>query len=202
MKIVHIERLVDFGVFSRSAEWKTIRSHVVESIKSIEWPPGSGRFILHDEPGKKRGKGSGVKQIKDAFLEHLVSLGWNLETPLNVGQTKKPGKVDATFPVWGRLFCVEWETGNISSTHRALNKMLLGMQLRVLIGGVLILPTRTMYRYLTDRVGNYEEIEPYFPLFRSYPVEEGLLVVVAIEQDAVSKSVPRLRKGTNGRALA
>ena len=62
-------------------------------------------------------------------------------------------------------------------------------------------PTRAMYRYLTDRVGNYPEIEPYFPLWRALRIEEGLLAVIAIEHDAVSKSVARIPKGTDGRAL-
>ncbi|GER84776.1 hypothetical protein KTAU_34120 [Thermogemmatispora aurantia] len=72
-----------------------------------------------------------------------------------------------------------------------------------LIGGVLILPSRNMYRYLTDRIGNFEEVEPYFPLWEALAtfVARGVLWVVAIEQDAVSKSVPRIEKGTDGRAL-
>lgn len=100
-----------------------------------------------------------------------------------------------------RLFALEWETGNISSTHRALNKMTLGLLKGLLIGGVLIVPTRAMYKYLTDRVGNYPEIEPYFPLGRALRIDEGLLAVFAIEHDAVSKSAPRIPKGTDGRAL-
>jgi hypothetical protein len=79
--------------------------------------------------------------------------------------------------------------------------MALGILKKVLIGGALILPTREMYRYLTDRVGNYPELEPYFPLWRSLQVNEGLLVVIAIEHDAVSPDVPRIPKGTDGRAL-
>ena len=100
-----------------------------------------------------------------------------------------------------RLFCVEWETGNVSSSHRAINKMALGILKKILIGGALIVPTREMYQYLTDRVGNFPEIEPYFPLWRALRVEEGLLLVIAIEHDAVSQDVPRIKKGTDGRAL-
>jgi hypothetical protein len=66
---------------------------------------------------------------------------------------------------------------------------------------VLILPTRALYRYLTDRVGNYREIEPYFPLWSALPVKEGYLGVIAVEHDATSGDVPRITKGTNGRAL-
>ncbi|HHW41239.1 MAG TPA: hypothetical protein GXX19_08845 [Syntrophomonadaceae bacterium] len=201
MKIIRFERLIDKGEFSKSGTWNIIENQIVQAIKAIAWPPGSGSFILYDQPGKARGKGNGVKPIKEACMFHLKSLGWSLETPVHIATLKKPGPLDATFPVGERLFCVEWETGNISSSHRALNKIALGILKNVLIGGILILPTRKMYKYLTDRVGNFEELEPYFPFWRSLCVDEGLLGVIAIEHDAVSKNVPRIPKGTDGRAL-
>ena len=122
-------------------------------------------------------------------------------TRLDIATVVRPGPMDATFPVRDRLFCVEWETGNISSSHRAINKMALGILKKILLGGALIVPTREMYNYLTDRVGNFREIQPYFPLWKALHVDEGLLVVIAIEHDAVSKDVPRIKKGTDGRAL-
>lgn len=201
MKILRIERIIDAGGFSHSEERKRIEGHIHQAIKSIEWPPGSGSFTLYDEPGKKRGKGSGVKPIKDACMYKLQTLGWQLETPVDIATVKRPGPMDATYPIKDRLFCVEWETGNVSSSHRAMNKMALGILKRILIGGVLIVPTREMYRYLTDRVGNFPELEPYFPLWNALHVEEGLLIVMAIEHDAVSLDVPRIKKGTDGRAL-
>jgi hypothetical protein len=96
---------------------------------------------------------------------------------------------------------VEWETGNISSSHRAINKMALALLFRRISGGLLVLPTRDLYRYLTDRAGNYRELEPYFPLFSALQVAEGYLGVLAVEHDATSYSVPRIAKGTSGRAL-
>jgi hypothetical protein len=201
MRIVHVEFLIDAGGFSESPSWKRIRADIFAAIKSIEWPQGSGSFTLHDQPGKKRGEGSGVRPIKEACMLRLQSLGWDLETCLDIATLKSPGRIDATLRVGHRLFCVEWETGNVSSSHRALNKMALGILKKVLIGGILILPTREMYKYLTDRVGNYPEIEPYFPLWSSLGIDEGLLGVIAIEHDAVSKSAPRIPKGTDGRAL-
>lgn len=201
MKIIQVERLIDAGGFSATKEWQTIESHIVSAIKSIQWPPNSGSFTLYDQPGKARGQGSGVKPIKDACMRYLKSFNWSLETPVDIATLKQPGPMDATYRVGNRLFCVEWETGNISSSHRAINKMALGILKKVLIGGALILPTRAMYRYLTDRVGNFPELEPYFPLWRAFRVDEGLLVVIAIEHDAVSQSVPRIPKGTDGRAL-
>lgn len=201
MKIVQIERIIDAGMFSQSQAWQTIEAQIFQAIRSIEWPKGSGSFTLRNEAGKKRGKGNGVKPIKQACMETLKSYGWQLETPVNIATVRRPGPMDATYPVKDCLFCLEWETGNISSSHRSLNKMALGIMKKVLIGGVLVLPTREMYQYLTDRIGNFREIAPYFPLWRSLNPEEGLLVVIAIEHDAVSDHVPRIKKGTDGRAL-
>jgi hypothetical protein len=107
MKIVRIEPIIDAGTFSRSHEWRKIEGHIVQAIKSIEWPPGSGSFTLFDEPGKKRGQGSGVKPIKEACMHKLKSLGWQLETPVDIATVRRPGPMDATWQVDDRLFCVE-----------------------------------------------------------------------------------------------
>jgi hypothetical protein len=201
MMIVRTEVLIDAGDVGKLPEWQARYEEICDAIRAIEWPPVSGSFTLYDQSGKKTSEGSGVKPIKDACMAQLQRYGWKLETRLDVAIVTKPGPVDATCEVNGKLLCVEWETGNISSSHRALNKMCLGMQTNVLIGGVLILPTRKMYRYLTDRVGNYDEIEPYFPFWRSVPMKQGMLAVIAIEHDGVSLNVPRIRKGTDGRAV-
>jgi hypothetical protein len=202
MKLVHIEPLIDVGGFSTSKEWKRLQAHVQRAIHEIQWPPGSGGFTLYDEPGKARGKGNGVKPIKDACMVHLQKMGWSLETSIDVATLKRPGPIDATYQVGNRLFCLEWETGNISSSHRALNKLALGILKHILIGGLLVLPTRKMYKYLTDRVGNYPELEPYFPLWKAIRPDDGFLAVIAVEHDGVSRDVPRIAKGTDGRALA
>lgn len=201
MKIVRIERLVQAGKFPASPTCHDIFEEIKEAIRAVQWPPGSGSFTLYDQPGKKRGEGSGVKPIKDACMKYLESKGWKLEAPFKIPEPWKFGSLDASRPVGNKQFCLEWETGNISSSHRAMNKMALGLLRGVLIGGVLILPTREMYKYLTDRVGNLAELEPYFKLWASLPIENGLLAVVAIEHDGVSKDVPRIPKGTDGRAL-
>lgn len=201
MKIERFERLIDIGVFSQSSDWEQIEKHITQAIQKIEWPIGSGSFTLFDQPGKSRGEGNGVKPIKDACMKHLSAMGWDLETKIDIATLKRPGPIDATYKVGKKLFCVEWETGNISSSHRALNKMALGIIKDILIGGILILPTRKMYKYLTDRIGNFPEIEPYFDLWRSLKVNEGFLAVLAIEHDGVSNQVQRIPKGTDGRAL-
>ena len=135
-------------------------------------------------------------------MEHLSRNHWELEKKMKIASRKKPGKIDAVKTISdGRFFAVEWETGNISSSHRALNKMAVGLLDGILVGGVLVLPSRKMYQYLTDRVGNFQEIEPYFPVWQNLAISDGLLAVMEIEYDAVSLDTPQIKKGTDGRAL-
>jgi hypothetical protein len=208
MKLITTEKLIDVGSFSSSSTWNEIEFQIYESIMKVQWPSGSGKFLLYPESGKKRGRGSGVKPIKEAFLHNLNRYGWILEKALDIATYRRPGKIDALYRVrdWHSdrdvFFAVEWETGNISSSHRALNKMVIGLMRGKLIGGALVLPTRNMSQYLTDRVGNYGELAPYFPLWRALgsQFDDGLLIVIAIEHDGVSYEVARIPKGTNGRA--
>lgn len=149
-----------------------------------------------------------MKPIKEAFVLKLVSLGWKPEQryPRKNDEERKfwPGAFDAwlELPEQGLApFVVEWETGNISSSHRALNKMGMALMTGRISGGILVLPTRSLYKFLTDRVGNYREIEPYFPLWSSLKIDTGYLGVIAVEHDATSEKVPRIKKGTDGWAL-
>lgn len=201
MRIVRTETLLDKGSFSQSEDWRLIESQVLKCIRTLAWPKGSGKFILYDQSGKKRGEGNGVTPIKKGFVLCLQRRGWHVETQMDFATVKSPGPIDATYRVGDKYFALEWETGNVSSSHRSLNKMVLGMIRGVLIGGALIVPTRAMYNYLTDRIGNYEELAPYFDVWRNVKVNNGILVVIAVEHDGVSKDVPRIPKATDGRAL-
>jgi len=121
---------------------------------------------------------------------------------MKIASRLRPGPIDSVkFLPGNRYFAVEWETGNISSSHRAINKMAIGLLDGVIEGGVLILPSREMYQYLTDRVGNFAEIEPYFNVWKNLKISNGLLAVIEIEHDDLSEDVPPIRKGTDGRAL-
>jgi len=52
-------------------------------------------------------------------------------------------------------------------------------------------------------VGNFDELMPYFPLWEAAgsSVAEGILGVIEVEQDHLSREVARIKKGTDGRAL-
>lgn len=193
--------------------WPRARARIAldvqKAITAVRWPPRASRFTISPQSGKRRGEGNGVKPIKHAFVAHLVRAGWKPEQRFpGEGEEKstvRPGAFDAWLDLGSyglKPFVVEWETGNISSSHRAVNKMALGLLGGHISGGVLVLPTRTLYRFLTDRVGNYEELEPYFLLWSSLSVGGGYLAVVAVEHDATSEKVPRIGKGTDGRALS
>ena len=177
------------------------RKRVCKAIRAVDWPRGTGKFTIYPESGKRRYEGNGVKPIKIGLMEELKRQGWRLEEPLDIATVKRPGRLDAILYTDYGPVALEWETGNISSSHRALNKMALGLLKGVLVCGILVVPSRKFYKYLTDRIGNMPELEPYLDLWRSIPYEEGVLEIIEIEHDATSTSVRRIPKGTSGRAL-
>ncbi|MFN6470010.1 MAG: restriction endonuclease [Nostoc sp. SerVER01] len=196
MKIVQEVSLISVGNFEESNDWSIIRAEIRDAISLIVHPPGTSSFTIN--PSKH---GNGVKPIKDACMIALRDkFGWSLETSITYA-TRSPGKVDATKVIDNYLFALEWETGNISSTHRAVNKLSLGLLRGVFLGAVLVLPSRKLYPYLTDRIGNYEELEPYFDIWRAIRIEEGFLAIFVIEHDRLDENVPKITKGTDGRAL-
>ena len=197
MKIVREISLISVGSFEASQEWSIIRSEIRESISSIVHPPGASSFTIN--PVRH---GNGVKSIKQGCMVALTDrFGWQLETSVRYA-TRSPGKVDATKAINDDLFALEWETGNISSSHRALNKLALGLLCGVFLGAALVLPSRRLYPYLTDRIGNFEELEPYFDLWRSLQLTQGFLAIFAIEHDEIDPTVPRITKGTDGRGVS
>ncbi len=202
MKVVETHDVLSVGRFPYSPEWHTSCAQVEEAILITDWPHGSGKFTIYPESGKKRGKGNGVVPIKKPCLQRLNQLNWVTEKlpPLPVGVIN-PGDLDAIYRCEEGFIGFEWETGNISSSHRAINKLLLTMQLGGLIGGFLVVPSDNLKVYLTDRIGNIGELRPYLPLWRSIRIKEGALRIVVVEHDATSLEVPRIPKGTDGRAL-
>lgn len=200
MKIVKIHTLLSVGDFEQTKTYKQIESEIINSIKCIRNPEDADGFYLYKEK-----KGNGVVPIKKSFIQQLDNYGWKNEhiCPKII----KPRKIDSTKQLEsGKFFGVEWETGNISSSHRALNRIVLGIQDGLLEGGALVLPSRDMYEYLTDRVGNFQEIENYFRVWEdlSYAFsarnQSAVIKVFEIEHDGLSDKIPPILKGTDGRA--
>ena len=196
MKIVQEVSLISRGNFEESQEWGVIKNEIRSAIDAIVWPVGASKFTINPAS-----HGNGVKPIKNACMAALQdSFGWQLETEIRFA-TRARGRVDATKILDNHLFAFEWETGNISSSHRAVNKLVLGILRGTFLGTALVLPSRKLYPYLTDRIGNYEELEPYFDVWRAVNIQEGFLAIFVIEHDALDWSVPTITKGTDGRAL-
>ena len=197
-----------------------MESAVRAAIQEVVWPPDAPNFTILAEKDTGRGKGNGVVPIMRSFMDALVPSEWLREKILHLPDGATIGRFDAVFPfpdakyvdggkrdvkvTSGSFGVVEWETGNISSSHRSLNRMVLGMLHGNVAAGFLIIPTRSIARYLTGRVGNVEELSPYFEVYRKIMVERGVLKVMTVEHDATSTDpsvVPKIRKGTDGRAL-
>ena len=200
MKFISEEILINEGDFSSSDSYIIIHKEIMDAVESTRWPPGSDKFTIN--PGERGERHpNGVLPIKFEFVEYLYNAGWLLEQKLNIAVRVKPGPIDLVKPVGNQFFAVEWETGNISSSHRALNKMAIGIGEGTLVGGALVLPSRNLYKYLTDRIGNYEEILPYFPMYKLMKPANGISTVVVVEHDELSKAVPKIPKGTDGYGL-
>lgn len=192
MKIVSERFFILKGQFASSHEFSKIQVEIKEGIEAVVLN-SADKFIIN--PIRK---GNGVLPIKDKLVEHLTSCGWEAEQRMSLAQGMNPGPIDVIKETPHGLFAVEWETGNISSSHRALNKIAVGIIQGQIVGGILILPIKNLARYLTDRIGNYEEIEPYFPLYQNLSIGEGVIGVIGIEHDGEDTSVPVIPKGKDG----
>jgi hypothetical protein len=201
MKIVERCDLVVSGEFPASATWADACLDAERAIRGVDWPHGSGRFTIYPQSGKGRGEGNGVTPIKAPCMKELKRLGWVTEDlPRLPDSVLRPGDLDALRQTPEGNIGFEWETGNISSSHRAINKLLLTLQLGGIRGGILVVPSDDLRQYLTDRIGNISELRCYFPLWRSIPFFDAALRIIVVEHDETSMSVPRIPKGKDGRA--
>jgi len=200
MKIVHVETILSCGTYAKSAHWRETREAIHKAVRKCAWPPGSKLFTIYPQSGKKRGEGNGVVPIRSEFIKELRKLEWTIEGKAKNLLNQQLGDFDAVLSGPGSPVVVEWETGNISSSHRSMNKLTMLVADGIIAAGVLVVPSRKLYVYLTDRIGNYQELEPYLKLWKSVPCKAGVLEIVVIEQDAESKKVRKIPKTTAGRA--
>lgn len=170
----------------------SLQSNVINEIKkAIE----SAKIII--PPIKK---GNGVKPIKEDVMLHLDENGWSREHGMNLeGMRAKP--LDSFKQFENARVGFEWETGNISSTFRALMKIFKGLIEEQLDIGVLVLPNREFYQYLTDRVGNMRELKPYLSVYQRIQVPKNKRVIIlAVQYDGLDENASAIPKGTDGRA--
>lgn len=142
---------------------------------------------------------NGVVPIKDKCYQILeYRYNWYREKVLEyLHEVKKGGPIDV-YKIFGAPFKLfraglEFETGNISSAHRSINKLCVGIYKNELDIAFLIMPVKKLAYYLTDRVSNYEELEPYFILLDTYP-----FVILGFDAEEYSPAAPLLPKGKDG----
>jgi hypothetical protein len=208
MEITAKKDIITAGSFPRSALWRRAVSDVEEAIVSADWPIGTGKFLLNPTPrvdrkGKSDKHPNGVLPIKLPILGRLAERGWVMETlpPMQPGELLTTGDLDALLTVRNRFVAFEWETGNVSSSHRAISKLLDAMCRGTISGGVLAVADREMRRYLTERIGSFEELSPYFRFWARYPVPNGVLRIYGVRHDGLDDSVPHIPKRESGRAM-
>lgn len=201
MKIVEIHDILNPDMFKKPELMRAWRD-IQDSIAAVDWPHGSGKFTIYPESGKKRGEGNGVDPIKVPCIRTLHAKGWLTEALPELGASVlRPGDLDALLRIDNGYIAFEWETGNISSSHRAINKLLLTMREVNVLGSFLVVPSDKLKVFLTDRIGNIGELLPYFPLWGDLPNISGGLRIVVVEHDETSVDVPKIPKRTAGRAL-
>jgi len=171
---------------------------------------------------------NGVVSIKRQFYEHLTKVEkWKQEEHLDFGKGRDELEVPLTLYPSRQTYkeplattfgpfdfattgpgniktVIEWETGNISSSHRSINKLCVCLNAGIVQAGVVIVPSRPLYRHLTDRIGNIDELSGYVSLWKSMEtrVERGLLAISVVEHDHLTTKaeVPLLDRGNDGRA--
>jgi len=196
MRVVEAIDLLNASRFATSESLVRAWEDIQEAVRLTDWPHGSGRFTIN--PIKD---GNGVVPIKLPCLAELRRRGWRTERlPTVLNGVLGCGDLDALLNTVEGPVAFEWETGNISSSHRALNKLFLTSQVGNLLGSFLVVPSDALYKYLTQRVGNIRELRPYIPLWNTIIAEGGVRIVV-VEHDATSSDVARIPKATDGRAL-
>lgn len=221
--------LFDRGNVVQSLDWQRVHESYVRAIGYIDFPEGSGSLTLRRKmrvANSSQWRRNGVGYLKTRFLRGMVeNEGWRPEAQFEIERLQLqpqlrvyPGLTSYREPVTsgfggfdfftetesGFHVAIEWETGNISSSHRSVNKLAIALAAGQIQAGVLILPSRGLYEHLTDRIGNIGELSPYLALWSGLgsTVERGLLAISVVEQDELTDDAafPYLPSGNDGRA--
>ncbi len=228
MKWLRTLILFDQGGVVLSSDWQSLHDSYVRSIQSIDNPKGSGRLTLRRKirlPTDQWAR-NGVGYLRNSFLQHICNEeGWQSEGLVNLGRDRQQPPIklypmlgDYREPITsdfggfdlvtsgrdGTKIAIEWETGNISSSHRSMNKLAIALSAGVIEVGVLIVPSRNLYEHLTDRIGNISELSGYLSMWAGLKstVQHGLLAISVVEHDELTDDLafPFLKVGNDGRA--
>ncbi|WP_081666153.1 hypothetical protein [Pseudogulbenkiania ferrooxidans] len=230
MRTLRTMILFDQGNLSETTDWTALYESYIRSISHIDHPIGSGKLTIRRMIKKKKNqpeKRNGVQFLRRRFLDHMVNVEkWMSEGKIHYNHDKHrssiklypPESIDYFEPITsgfgefdfltqttnGMIAAIEWETGNISSSHRSLNKLTNLLSAGTIQIGVLILPSRDLYTHLTDRIGNIGELSPYLGFWQNIgqTIQSGMLAITVVEHDEISDdpNLPFLAVGNDGRA--
>jgi hypothetical protein len=228
MKWLRTIILFDKGSIVQSPDWISVHESYVRAINSIDYPIGSGTLTLRQKRRLPNGQWqrNGVGFLRKRFLDFMInSENWQCEgsvalardrdqTPLLLYPSMESycepitsdfGEFDfMTTTEHGTRIAIEWETGNISSSHRSMNKLAIALSNEIINIGVLIIPSRALYKHLTDRIGNIGELSGYLAMWAdlSSAVTRGLLAITVVEHDnsTSDQDLPYLSVGIDGRS--
>ena len=228
MKWLRTLVLFDKGDVVTSSDWEALHAAYVRAIERIEHPRGAGKLKLRRKVYHKDSKQwdrNGVTPMKKQFLRSMVDdEKWRPEGDFKIGSptklsairlypelTRHQEEITSEFGAFdfitstpaGMHVAIEWETGNISSSHRSMNKLAIALAAGQIQAGVLVVPSRDLYQHLTDRIGNIGELSPYLPMWSglSSTVDRGVLAVTVVEHDELTddETLPYLGMGKDGR---
>lgn len=228
MKWLRTLVLFDKGNVISSEDWKSVHTSYVRAIASIDHPAGAGKLRLREKVRLPNGqwKRNGVGFLRDRFLRSMRDVeGWHAEGAVDLARDRQqppiklyPSLEQYREPITsdfggfdfmtvapnGTRIAIEWETGNISSSHRSMNKLAIALSNSIVEIGVLIVPSRDLYEHLTDRIGNIGELSGYLAMWEGLKsvVPRGLLAITVVEHDELSTDLkfPYLKVGRDGRA--
>jgi hypothetical protein len=228
MKWVRTLILFDQGGVISSEDWKAIHESYVRSIQSIGHPATQGHLLLRKKVRLPNGqfKRNGVGYLRSTFLRHMQDVeGWHPEGDVDLSRDREQPAIRLyplmtpyrepiesdfggfdfiTTGLQGEKVAIEWETGNISSSHRSMNKLAIALANGIIQIGVLIVPSRLLYEHLTDRIGNITELSGYLSMWESLKgsVQRGLLAITVVEHDELTDDPNHdyLPTGNDGRA--
>lgn len=228
MKWLRTMILFDQGNVISSPDWKNLHESYVRAIARIEHPRGSGSLTLRRKARlpNNQWKRNGVGYLKNEFLAFMRGHeGWEAESDVALSRNREqpplllyPSMEEYSEPITsdfggfdfmsmaanGTRVAIEWETGNISSSHRSMNKLVIALNSGLMEVGVLIVPSRALYEHLTDRIGNIGELSGYLAMWEGLKnsVKRGILAITVVEHDYLtdSENIEYLAVCSDGRA--
>jgi hypothetical protein len=162
LKIVDVITLQSCGTYATSRHWKKTRKQIHDAVKERE---------------------------RSWLVSFLKSKGWATDRRSRNSLDRRLGFFDAVLPGPGMPIVVEWETGNISSSHYSMNKLAVLISSGIVSAGVFVVRSQRFYARPTDRAGNLRKLEPYLGLWKSLPCVTGMLEIIVFEPEAKNASI-------------